>query len=262
MVKLGIRQSLKLALSLAAVACFVGFAPAAHAAAANSLLLCISDTDFGCFGSGAGNSVSVFWSAGGGLSTGVNGDGTFGSTTLLHDTSSNVDGVSVIATLGVFSLNIDTGTYMGPGNAMDFNLDNIASSGPGTLYMVFGADNYSTGSPFHLNGSATLGSGVSSVSDTACFEPGNGGYLICGGGSSPDIGSASTTTSGALSFYSSLLNGTNPFGLEQDVTVAFAHEGQVSGDLQLVAAPEPTSILLFGGALALACGAIRRKLHN
>jgi hypothetical protein len=28
------------------------------------------------------------------------------------------------------------------------------------------------------------------------------------------------------------------------------------------AVPEPTSILLFGGALALACRAIRRKLHS
>jgi len=261
MAKFSFGQGLKLALSIAAIAAFIGFAPVAHAAAANSLLLCISDTDFGCFGSGAGNSVSVYWN--GGLSTGVNGNGTFVVSPILnHDTSSNVNGVTVDATLGVFSFNIDTGTYMGPGNAMDFNIDNIDSTGAGTLYLVFGADNYNSGAPFHLNGSATLGSGVASETDTACFEPGNGGYIICGGGSSPDIGTASTTTSGGMSFSSSVMPGTNPFGLEQDVTIHFTGQGQVSGDLQLVAAPEPTSILLFGGALALACGAIRRKLHN
>lgn len=260
MAKFSFGQGVKLALSVAAIASFVGFAPAAHAAAANSLLLCISDTDFGCFGSSAGNSVSVYWSAGGGLTTAANGSGVISADPLSHDTSSNVDGVTVIATLGNFSLNIDTGTYMGPGNAMDFNLDNILASGAGNLFIVFGADTYSGGAPFHLNGSATLGTGVTSVTDTACFEAGNGGYGICP--ASGAIGSASITSTGAISFNSSAKNGSSTFGLEQDVEISFSKAGQVSGDLQLVPAPEPTSILLFGGALVFACGAIRRKIQS
>jgi hypothetical protein len=55
----------------------------------------------------------------------------------------------------------------------------------------------------------------------------------------------------------------NAFNLEEDVTITnTAGSTQATGDFSLIPAPEPTSILMLGGALALACGAIRRKLHN
>ncbi len=249
-------RTLSVALAVLGIAAMVEFAPAAAAApvAANDLLLCVSDTDFGCFGSSAGNSVSLFWN-GTTLNTGKNGDGTITSDSL----TSGDNGLSVDASLGDFSVNIATGLFNpSPGTAMDLNSLDISTTGPATLYLVFGADNYEGTGPYNELGSVTLNSGVTSATDTACYEPGSGGFYICGGSSSPDIGSATATSTGALDFNSSTLSPSSTFGLEEDVKVTFSGSGTFSGDLSMTSTPEPATMMLVGAGL-LAVGLLRRK---
>jgi hypothetical protein len=175
----------------------------------------------------------------------------------------------ITGSLGIFSINIDSGLFNTPGAAMDLSVQNT-SSGAGTLYVAFGADNYTTGGPFNLNASLTSFSGVTSLSDTACFESGNGSYFACTAPANGEtlvpagsvIGSATATSTSGFSFSSSVHSPTNPFGLEQDVKVVFGGAGTVSGDLGLVSVPEPTSILLLGGALALAGRSLRKKYQK
>lgn len=245
------------ALALLAIATVAGFTTTAKASpvSANNLLLCISDTDFGCLGSSAGNAVSLYWSGSGSITTGTDGSGTINSDSLvLGDT-----GLTVNASLGAFALNVATGEFNpSPGTAMDLNSIDISTSGPGTLFLVFGADNYTGKGPYQEVGSVTLNSGVTSVTDTACYQQGSGSFFICGESESPLIGSATTTTSGALNFNSSVLSPGSPFGLEEDVKVSFNGAGTFSGDLSMVAAPEPGTTLLVGAGL-LGLGLLKRK---
>lgn len=264
MTKFSFRPGLKLTLSAAAIASLVSFAPSARAATpAASMLLCISDSTFTCnsadtyavqYTGGPGGTFSVFPGSPAGSASGTY-VGIGGPT--------NYFGMTVSATVGIFT-SVSTGTgQTSPGTDQDLNTLNISASGPGTLYLVWDTYSYNSGAPISLNGSVTMDGGESSVSDTWCYEeftPGTTG--ICGGGSTPIIGTSSTTHTGSLSQTGSLLPGVSSFGLEQDITVTFTKAGTFSADLSLVPAPEPTSILLFGGALAFACGAIRRKIQS
>lgn len=249
--------AVRAAFAFSAIVAVAAFAPAASAspAFANDLLLCISDTDFGCFGSSAGNAVSLYWNGSGSISTATNGSGTITSDGLLTGDT----GMTVDASLGAFMLNVATGAYdPSPGTAMDLNSIDITSSGPATLYLVFGADNYTGKGPYSELGSVTLNPGVASATDTACYEPGSGGFFACGQTSAPLIGSRTATSTGALSFGSTVLPPSTTFGLEEDVKVSFTSGGTFSGDLSMVSTPEPATTVLIGAGL-LGLGLLKRK---
>jgi hypothetical protein len=246
-------------LAFLAMATAAVFAPAASAgpAFASDMILCVSDTGFGCFG-GGGNSVSLLWD--GSLSSSTTGTGT-----IISDQTINGDtGLTVDASLGSFTLNVSTGLFNpSPGTALDLNSVDVSSTGPGTLYVVFGAETYTGSGPFNEVGSVTLNSGVSSATNTACYEPGTGLFYICGQTPAPLIGSDTASTSGALDFTSLALAPGSPFGLEEDLTVAFSGAGTFSGDLSLASAsvPEPATAGLIGLGL-IAAGLVGRKKRN
>lgn len=249
----GFQQSLRLAASMAAIALFVGFAPRARAAAVSDMLVCVSDQDSGGFGCGIADSY-VVQDLGGTFSSSDTGSAT-GSYTAL---GTPVDGVQFTSTVGLFTSN-GTGLYDSPGDAQEFNTVDVNSTGAGTLYLVFVTDNYSSGAPFSLNAVVDLGSGVASVTDTVCYNQPSGAFDYCASGDNPIIGSATATSSGLLGFSSSVLPGFSPFGIQSDIAITFSGAGTFSADFPVVAAPEPTSILLLAGAILLAFGAIRRK---
>ncbi len=250
----GVRRA-PASLAFLAMAAAGAFAPAASAtpAYASDMILCVSDTSFGCL-SGGGNSVTVLWN-GSSVSTGSTGSGT-----IISDAATGGDtGLTVDATLGNFTLNVSTGLFNpSPGTALDLNSVDASSTGPGTLYLVFGAAAYTGSGPFNELGSVTLNSGVTSATDTACYEPGTGSFYICGETPSPVIGSRTASTSGALSFTSSARSPGSPFGLEEDLSVAFSGAGTFSGDLSLSSVPEPATAGLIGVGL-IGAGLLRRK---
>jgi hypothetical protein len=228
------------------VCSLLGLASPASAAPANDLLLCISDNNFGCFGAGGGDGVNLFWN-GTTLSTGTKGTASILSDSMLPGNS----GVTTTASLGTFTINVTTALYKpSPDTAFDLNSVNVKSSGAGSLYLVGGADNYTFPKAYYSLGSVTFDGGITSASNTGCFEPGSGSFFICGtGASGPIIGSATTTHTGALSFTSTALPPSGSYGLEEDTLVTFKGAGTFSGDLSLNPTPEPGSMALLGSGL-------------
>ncbi|HTB12861.1 MAG TPA: PEP-CTERM sorting domain-containing protein [Bryobacteraceae bacterium] len=216
----------------------LAFAPLGKSAISDSLTL----TD------GAGDTVTV-------SSTGVV---TFGGSctvaTCKNVASTGTDGsITFDGTLGTFSLNIDTGIdplLLTPPSLMDLATDNVKSTAAGFLTITYTA------------------TGVTGV---------NKGFVMTAGGTQSDPGSVEYTAfvnstligdTGAMSSnpFSSTVNSavgsTGTYSLTQSVTLKFAGAGNDSGDFALSQIPEPTSVLLLGGAFALACGAIRRKVRQ
>lgn len=241
------------ALAFLGLGALAAFAPAASATpVASDMVLCLSDTSFGC---STGNSVTLTWN-GTSLSTSTTGTGDILSDNVIDGDTA----LTVTASLGTFTLNVSTGLYNpSPGTALDLNSVDVNSSGAGTLYVVFGAGNYTGTGSFSELGSVTLNAGVSSATDTACFE---GSTLkACGTVGTAPIGSNAATTSGSLNFSSSAVAPTPIFGLEEDLSVGFSSAGTFSGDLSLVpnsSVPEPATAGLIGIGL-LAAGFAGRK---
>lgn len=223
---------------------------------ATDLLLCISDSGFGCF-SGSANTFSIFWNGSGAPVTSALGTAS-GTATL---TDSNA--LTFIGSVGSFTFNVTTGIYNpSPGVATDLNTVNINSDGAGTLYLVFGADNFTSGAPFAIESGGTMSGGVTSVTETACYEPGSGAFYICGLGPAPIFATATATGPGSFTLNAggSLLNPTNPFGLETDLAIVFSGAGTFSGDFALTSVPEPATLAMLGSGLLGFAAWGRRKL--
>jgi hypothetical protein len=71
------------------------------------------------------------------------------------------------------------------------------------------------------------------------------------------------TTAGGFSANYGAITGAAPFGLFEELGLVATQSGTLfSGDYQLTAVPEPTSILLLGGVLALAGRSLRKKYQK
>lgn len=242
------------ALAFLGIGALAAFAPAASATpVASDMILCISDTSTGCSG-GSGDSVTLSYD--GTLTTSTSGTGD-----IMSDNTIGTDGLTVDASVGNFIMNVSTGLYdPSPGTALELSSVNVNSTGAGTLYVVFGAADYTSGGPFNELGSVTLDPGVTSATDTACYEPGGSTFKTCGTTGAPTIGANTATSTGALDFTSAAVSPTATFGLAEDLSVSFSSAGTFSGDLSLVSStvPEPATAGLIGLGL-LAAGLVGRK---
>jgi hypothetical protein len=104
---------------------------------------------------------------------------------------------------------------------------------------------------YAFTGADLLGAGVGGTGGPALSPTGQIGSVL----DSPKPGVDALSTGGP--------GLTGPFNLLLQTTLTDDADGggfDTSGNIR--ATPEPTSILMFGGALVLACSAIRRKLHR
>ena len=196
-------------------------------------------------------------------------DGTVAGTTITRTgiatgtVSVAPDFISYNGAIGLnWTVNVTTAQSNLPGGtAMDLNSVDDAV-GAGLLNIYWEADGFTKGAPFTGTDGGTLSAGFTDTYD-ACIDDGDGLSLpFCGAAfTTPRIGSETFTTSPfSGGFSSGLLATSNPFGLEQHLQISTTAAGVISQDAALLPAPEPTSVLLLGGAFVLACGAsIRRK---
>jgi len=157
--------------------------------------------------------------------------------------------------LGTFTFSSDTGTdplVLMPPELMSLVTLDVKSTDSGTLDIKYQA----TGVTGANNGFVM---GVGGASQT---DPGYIDYAAYVGATL--IGDTGQITASPFdgSLSSSVTSGAGPYALTQNVLLDFNGGGDDQGTFTLSTIPEPTSILLLGGALVLACSAIRRKLRT
>jgi hypothetical protein len=168
--------------------------------------------------------------------------------------------ISAIGTLGQFSLNVTTGNGGGfetRPTLETLNSINATSTGAGTLTATFTDTNYTDLGPGFLLGV----SGVENVSiDTS---PVTFSAFASAANAVPAttlIGSIGPLS--GLSFSSSNIFA-NPIGSSGSLTlktvIAFTGQGTIQDNATISNVPEPTSVVLLGGALLFVAGATRRK---
>lgn len=173
------------------------------------------------------------------------------------------DGVVVfIGSLGIYSVNVVTGTtkptlpVFGSSSELDLaNFDISAQTGgTHTLLIEFSEVGYTSLLPFTLNGGGTT-TGGQTVAASAYYSTANTLFdqatPICGIGPMGP-GAFAGSCSGAVPL-------SGPYSLTQRVTFTTSTAGAFSGDFHLSQIPEPTSLLLFGGASLLLGLRNRRK---
>jgi hypothetical protein len=232
---------------------FLASAPAAHASPI--MTMCITDLAPGSNG-GCNLADSILLSSDGTTITSQ----VVGSAAILND-STAADLLSGIFSVGVWNVNVDTGTVNpSAGNVLDLGF--VDHTAPGTvgfhsLWIQFNYDTYTTGYQFSGSGGGTNEGTTDTF--TGCYEtsPGLGGFC-------PDaglIGSVVFNQQGG--FGGGFPNGGgnppfNPFGLGILLQIDGTGVVSTSGDLSLVPSPEPVTMFLVGGGL-LGLGLINKK---
>jgi len=238
--------------------------------AAVTMALCLTDAP-GNIGGNCSGSTYDFVS--------IKTDGTNAGTTITTNGVTAILGtqvtvgsgvVSFNGAVGAWSVNVTTGTVGGL-SVQDLNSIDKTSTNGATLDVYWETNQFTSGAPFTelYSGTNILGNG-SSGSWASCIENTTALFgFFCGGAGTSTIASG-TFGAGAFSGSQSLANSNSvsPFGIFQSLNLVAGNnlngttQGTFSGDFGITAAPEPTSILLFGGALVLAGGAIRRRLQS
>ncbi|HVO96541.1 MAG TPA: PEP-CTERM sorting domain-containing protein [Bryobacteraceae bacterium] len=160
-------------------------------------------------------------------------------------------------TLGGWSLNIDSGVSFPPNGSplMDLSIQNAqdTSGGDPGLSIWFASQSFSSFPGYSLVSGGSI-SGTMTV-DASAYQ-GNGAATLIG-----DLG----PTNGPIINQAGTF--ANPGGdasiLYEIINITGAGAGSfVSDDFKLEGVPEPTSIVLLGGALLLVGRSLRRKFQN
>jgi hypothetical protein len=143
---------------------------------------------------------------------------------------------------------------------MDLNSINAASTGAGTLTLLWSDKNWTTaltGPGFQMQGGGTTANGTA---DFSSYLSATNNLLAL----TTLIGDTGPMGPGA--FASTVNSATAPpvgnFSMTEQLVLKFTAAGQDSGNFSLTSVPEPTSITLLGGVLLATVGALRRKLRR
>jgi hypothetical protein len=250
----------------------------AYAIVSDTMLLCINDfkTSTSCVTGTGGGSDFIELEAAGSSVTVVDSGGTVNPA---GDFSLAGAGIGYEGSIGSSSFNVEIAEFDHSGSpSMQLSYNDITNAAS-YLNIYWAVSGFTGTAPFSATMSGSNQGGSSSTL-TACLENSSaadpGTFSNCGGtkilngsaGTGPSTGSiGSQTFSGSSftgTFTSTAVNSTTPFGLLQEVDIHEPSSGfnEVSDGFDLVPAPEPTSILMVGGALLLACSALLRKLRK
>lgn len=158
--------------------------------------------------------------------------------------------------VGVFIVNVSTGTHGHPGG-IDLNSVDVGAGG-GTLTIMLSDNGMSPlSNEFRLEIGGTIGGGTLDVMGFG----GNSDTLF---DTSHQIGSTLTfNTSPFAGETFGSVTGVAPYSLTIETILTFgALGGHTSYDASLDPVPEPSSVALLGGVLLLTAGVLRRKLRK
>jgi hypothetical protein len=247
--------------TLASAVGLFGLGLGSQAQAAPTMLLCLSNSASYAGSCGAAPTDFVL----------VESDGTNAGTTIVSNGVAAVLGTNVIiganhitfqGTVDGWTLNVSTGVNGAPTGGVDLNsIDQWNGTGSHNLDIFFqNVGNFGTYGA-HIGGTNPDGG---TTNFDGCINPNSLIGAICSGVSSlADVGAKSFTANGGFSANYGSITGAAPFGLFEELGLVATTPGTLfSGDYQLTAVPEPTSILLLGGVLALAGRSLRKKYQK
>ncbi len=248
---------LKLAVAVGIV--LLGLATAPQAQAGPNMAMCITTAPGDVGGDCESSSYNDVY---------ITSDGTAGGTTIVANGVTAILGTQVTVAAGVISFNgsiggwsINVSTGINNGNdGIDLNSVNKTSTA-GTLDVYFQTDGVSGSTPFTAQIGGTNPAGGTTTYD-GCITSNDLFIDFCA--FQNDVGATTFSATGGFSKnYGNITPASSPFGLMEELNlVAGSSGGTFSGDYSLVPVPEPSSIVLFGGALLIACGAMRRKVQK
>jgi len=207
-----------------------------------------------------------------------------GGTTILDGGVGDLDGVvnkqiTTLTQLGTLTATLTTGTSQSPNGAINFTLNGTPSA-TGSFTLSVSDNGFTNPVPTNLSLSADIIGNSSPQTGSLIGVQGTltaVGFFSSSNTTFVTSGSA-TSTAGPIAFQAGTatgtangINGASPYSLTEYVTINITALSTttdptftVTGHVATIASqvPEPTSIVLLGGALLFTVGTIRRKARR
>jgi hypothetical protein len=167
-------------------------------------------------------------------------------------------GLSVSVKLGVFTTNTEIGStkpLLPTATEMDLTTQNITSTGSGTLHVQFSDINFLLQPSFAMtNAGGTLNASKNTLTFNTYWSATNNLFANTNLMTNQSFNTAhfsGTAAGGAIN--------TSPYSLMEELVITTTGTSTLSGDFDLTIVPEPASVILLGGILAVTARTIRRR---